>query len=99
MIATRSLMFALATLGLFGSSLSTAHAESWIFGQSYYSHAPVNPVQVAQPRLRGGPYYTRPQGEYINAGYRNMRSIININGQTYDQLNVIERWGQVGGQF
>ena len=78
---------------------SPAQAGSWIFGQSYYSHAPADPVEVGPRRLAGGPYYTRPQGTYFNGGYRNLRSFINVHGQTVDQYQFFESWGQGGSQF
>jgi hypothetical protein len=43
--------------------------------------------------------YTRPQGQYIRTGYRNLRSTIILPGQTYDQLNALESWIQGGAQF
>lgn len=77
---------------------SAEAGESWIFNHSYYSHQPVQPVQLGR-RLTGGPFYSRPQGAYVNTGYRNMRSTISIGGQTYDHVNVFESWYQTGSQF
>src|SRR5260221_6742060 len=79
-------------------SPAVVEAGPWIFSPSYYSHVPLTPVPV-NPRLQGGPYYSRPQGEYVNSGYRNLRSFINIRGQTVDQTMVYESWIQGGGQF
>ena len=76
-----------------------AEAESWIFGRSYYSHAPPRPIVVGQPRAAGGPYYSRPQGEYTTSSLRYLRSFINIQGQTVDQYMVYESYIQVGSQF
>jgi len=73
-------------------------AESWIFNQSYYSHDPVTRVRIGRQYSRG-PVFTRSQGEYINTGYRNLRSTINIRGQTFDMINMFESWIQVGAKF
>ena len=76
-----------------------AQAESWIFGRSYYSHTPPRPIVVGQPRAGGGPYYSRPQGEYTTSSLRYLRSFINIQGQTVDQYMVYESYIQGGSQF
>ena len=91
-IASIALLAIVATSGL-------AHAESWIFGRSYYSHTPPRPIVVGQPLARGGPYYSRPQGEYTNSSLRYLRSYINIQGQTVDQYMVYESFIQGGTQF
>lgn len=100
MKSLRVLLVLAATGSMFIGSLfvGEAQAEPWIFNRSYYSHLPVQAVQMA-PRNVGGPYYTRPQGAYVKSGYRNLRSFINIHGQTVDQYNVYESWLQNGGQF
>jgi hypothetical protein len=77
---------------------SICQAESWVFRQSYYSHDPVTEVRIGR-QFSTGPVYTRPQGEYIKTGLRNLRSTIVTQGQTYDNLNVYESWIQVGSQF
>lgn len=87
-----------ATLCVSLASVSAVRAEGWMFNPSYYSHSPPQPVQVG-PRLTGGPFYTRPQGAYINGGYRRLNSRINVKGQTVDNLNVYESWIQYGQQF
>lgn len=69
-----------------------------MFQRSYYSHQPAQQVQL-NPRSYGGPYYTRPQGEYISSGQRWIRSTINIPGATAEQINVVESWVQGGAQF
>lgn len=76
----------------------TCGTSSWVFQRSYYSHSPAQQVQI-NPRSYGGPYYTRPQGEYINSGQRWLRSTISIPGGTYDQINIVESWVQGGAQF
>lgn len=77
---------------------ATCGGGSWMFQRSYYSHQPTNPVQIT-PRSYGGPYYTRPQGEYISSGQRWIRSTINVPGATAEQINVVESWVQGGAQF
>ena len=55
-----------------------------------HAHAPV---------VRGGPYYTRPQGVYVRSGFRNSNSIINMGRAGTDQTNIWESWIQTGAQF
>ncbi len=78
---------------------SSAQAESWLFSRSYYSHDPVTAVRIADPAVRGGPYYTRPQGVYVRSGFRNSNSIINMGRAGSDQTNVWESWIQTGRSF
>ena len=77
---------------------ATARAESWVFQRSYYSHDPVTHVRIGR-QFTPGPVYTRPQGEYVNSGFRYNRSTINVRGQSYDNTNIYEGWYQVGAQF
>ena len=77
---------------------ATPPAKSWIFQPSYYSHDPVTHVRIGKAS-NGGPYFTRPQGAYVNFGFRNNRSTINVGGRTYDNVNAYESWVQTGEQF
>jgi hypothetical protein len=93
MIRTTRLLVVFALLGC-----SSASASTWAFRPSYYSHHPTTHVRIGR-QYSAGPVYTRPQGEYINAGYRNLRSTIQVGGQTYDHTHVWESWVQVGAQY
>lgn len=83
---------------LVSSMAAPTRAESWIFAPSYYSHDPVTQVRIGR-QYSSGPVYTRPSGEYVRTGYRNLRSTIQVRGQTFDHLNVWESWIQTGAQF
>jgi hypothetical protein len=87
----------LATM-LVALATSAAHAEDWVFARSYYSHQPVTPVQIAR-RPPGDMFYSRPQGDYVRSGYRNVRSTIVVGGYSYDHAQFYESWIQVGSQF
>lgn len=77
---------------------ASASAESWIFERSYYSHHPVVPVET-QRRAVGGPYYSRPQGEFVRGGFRLNRNTIIANGRVYEQGWFVESYIQTGGQY
>lgn len=90
------LLAVLASLGM--SQSARAENAPWMFNRSYYSHEPVQNVRIGRAPT-GGPYYTRPRGAYVNSGWRWNRSTINVGGQVYDNVNMIESWVQSGGQF
>jgi hypothetical protein len=77
---------------------SKVKADSWVFLPSYYSHDPVAPVQIG-PRYEGGPYYIRPQGEYVRSGYTHTQTTISVGSQGTDTFNYYESWIQAGGQY
>ena len=83
---------------LLAASASARAESSWIFAPSYYSHDPAKHVRIGQYST-GGPYYTSPQGEYVNTGFRHLHSNIRVNGRSHDHVNVFESWIQVGQQF
>ena len=83
----------------FSGLATSVQAENWLFSRSYYSHDPVTAVRIAEPVVRGGPYYSRPQGVYVRSGFRNSNSIINMGRAGTDQTNIWESWIQTGAQF
>jgi hypothetical protein len=92
----RTLVLSVTILATAASSASAG--SSWIFLPSYYSHDPVAPVQVG-PRYEGGPYYVRPQGEYVRSGYSSSQSTITVGSMGTDTYQYYESWIQVGGQY
>jgi hypothetical protein len=92
-----AIMLSATLLSLGPMRCTTASAESWIFARSYYSHNPVQRVEVGRRPPRP-PYFSGPQGEYYRSGLRYVNSRIVIRGQTYDNLRLYEGWVQVGGQ-
>jgi hypothetical protein len=100
----KRLFFLLAALAATAGPAAAAQPQccptpSWMFRRSYYSHDPVTQVRIGTPYVPGGPYYTRPQGDYVRGGWRNVQNFINIQGQAYQQMNYWESWYQSGSQF
>jgi hypothetical protein len=93
MIGSLRLLAAFALLGA-----APALAETWMFRPSYYTHNPTTHVRIGR-QYSEGPIYSRPQGGYVRSGYRNMRSTIQVGGNTYDHTNVWESWVQFGEQY
>ncbi len=91
----RHLVLALVILA---ASAMPASAGTWIFGRSYYSHDPATQVRIGR-QYSPAVVFTRPQGEYISAGFRFNVSTIIVPGQTVDNTNLYQRWYQVGTQF
>ena len=79
-------------------SAASAHAASWIFQRSYYTHDPVTKVRIG-PQATGGPYYAPVRGEFIRTGVRHVRSQIRVGGIVFDQYNEWDTWVQTGAQF
>lgn len=81
-------------------TVATASDGSWVFGRSYYSHNPVQPVEIGR-RSAGGPFYSRPQGEYVRSGFRQTRSSFNLpfGSGSGDRIIMNESWIQYGVQF
>ena len=72
--------------------------KSWIFRKSYYSHDPVQPVQIGRQRA-GGPVFSRPEGDYVQAGFRRVYSSIQVPPYTWDNINIYEAWTHSGSQY
>ncbi len=74
-----------------------APTQSWMFRRSYYSHEPVQRVDIGPPtntRLR----YTTPSGQYVRWGWRNSNASGNIRS-SFDNFRVFEAWVQGGAQY
>jgi hypothetical protein len=92
--------FAFACLAAATIGGRSARAASWIFQPSYYSHDPVMDVKIGPEQYHfAGPNFTRPQGEFIRSGYRNVQSLIQVGDQGTDQTQYFESWIQGGVQF
>lgn len=79
----------------------TAHAETpWIFQRSYYSHDPVIDVKIGPDRYQfDGPYFTRPQGQFIRSGFRQIQTNTGYRGPGYENSIFFDSWIQGGVQF
>jgi len=76
-----------------------ASAANWIFLPSYYSHEPAQKVKVGPPQEYGGPYYTRPVGDYYRGSYRvQVYRLPNADG-SYDTTYYYEGNRQIGAQY
>jgi hypothetical protein len=89
-----TLFFALAL----GFAASAANAAEWMFERSYYTHNPVQPVQVGPQPMPGSPYYSRPQGAFSTSGLRQLRSTIRV-GNSVDNYYEWGGWVQRGVQY
>jgi len=89
-----SLLLALA-LGFVASS---AQAADWMFERSYYTHTPVQPIQVGPQPAPSSPYYSRPQGAYTSSGLRQLRSTIRV-GNMIDNYYQWDGYVQRGVQY
>ena len=76
-----------------------AEAGSYLFERSYYSHTPVDPVQIGHRVPLGGPQFTRPLGFAVSSGYRLDRSQLRVRGQVVEQTNAWESWVQFHGKY
>lgn len=93
----RAIGAAVVAVLLMAAVPTDAQAQSWMFRRSYYSHYPVQRVQVGAPvntRLR----YTEPTGAYVRWGWRNSNITGDIRG-SYDNFRVYESWIQTGAQY
>lgn len=67
-----------------------------MFQPSYYTHTPVQHVQIGRVSA-GGPVFTQPTGGYARFGYRQVNSWIQMpNGGGFDQIRYFEVWGDGG---
>jgi hypothetical protein len=80
----------LAAIVLAGAA--AAHAESWVFRPSYFSHDPVSGQRVAQ-FAQPAPSYIRTGENYLQSGYSHNTITIG-SGNNAQHLHVVETWGQ-----
>src|SRR6185436_9889466 len=82
-----SLVFALAA----GWFVPSAFAADWLTAPSYYTHDHTTGERVCQYSPIGPfYYYTRP--DYLQSGYRQFRSTIDL-GNSSDNMHIVEQWG------
>jgi hypothetical protein len=80
----------LAAIVLAGPAM--AHAESWIFRPSYFSHDPVSAERVAQ-FAQPAPSYVRTGENYLQSGYSH-NTITMGRGNSVEHIHIVESWGQ-----
>jgi hypothetical protein len=81
-----------------GFAATSVHAADWMFERSYYTHTPVQPIQVGPQPAPGSPYYSRPQGAYTSSGLRQLRSTIRV-GNMIDNYYQWDGYIQRGVQY
>lgn len=98
MCLQRCLSLTLSCALVFGIAATSAQASDWMFERSYYTHNPVQPVQVGAQPSPTSPYYSRPQGAYTSSGLRQLRSTIRVGNMT-DTYMQWDGWVQRGVQY
>ena len=90
-----------ALMAVVATASPVSAADSWIFQPSYYTQEPQPCIRIGAARylVLGGPFYTPPEGQFIRSGYRNSINTIQVGNQTFDQVNLLESWIQVGAQY
>ena len=73
------------------ASAVAAHADSWLFQPSTFSHNPVTGERVNQYAPKQ-PAYVRSDPSYRESGYRHSRYSIFSKGSA-DRLHVVQTWG------
>lgn len=73
-------------------SAGLASGADWITAPSYYTHDPQTGERVSQYSPIG-PFYTYPRPDYVQSGYRHMRSSIQV-GRSADHMHIVEEWGR-----